>query len=404
LLELLKKSDLSLRSRKMKKKRRIITVIIIAAILILTIVIVNSQSKGKPYPVKVAEVSKGDIQTVLSTNALIKSKKTKEYMGKAQYTVKTVHVEVGDKVKAGDILLSYDIKDYENAVKQAQIQYDNAVLNKAELLEQKQKIEDQIKEMDEKIFILDGSSNPEDIANLQALIQARKNIQEISDEKVKLMDNSIALAKMQLDTCIENLNEAKQGIVAEFDGVVTQVNAKEDMPLSMAQPAFVVQQLDNLKGVINLGKYDAAKIKVGQRVTLKYESYVYDGKISFIEPVASKDITMGSADATILAEIDILNPDEHLKVNFDVNADILVASASQVLKLPTECLKYGKDGDVSVFVVKDGLAVLTPVKIGIQSDTEVEITDELSEGDLVISTPSDNITDGMAVVPAGEIK
>ena len=322
-------------------------------------------------------------------------------MGKAQYTVKTVHVEVGDKVKAGDILLSYDIKDYENAVKQAQIQYDNAVLNKAELLEQKQKIEDQIKEMDEKIFILDGSSNPEDIANLQALIQARKNIQEISDEKIKLMDNSIALAKMQLDICIDNLNEAKQGIVAEFDGVVTQVNAKEDLPLSMAQPAFVVQQLDNLKGVVNLGKYDAAKIKTGQKVTLKYESYVYDGRISFIEPVASKDIAMGSADATILAEIDILNPDDHLKINFDVNADILVASASQVLKLPTECLKYGKDGDVSVFVVKDGFAVLTPVKIGIQSDTEVEIIDGLSEGDKVISTPSDNITDGAAVVPQG---
>ena len=128
----------------MKKKRRIITVSIIVAVLILTIVIVNSQSKGKPYPVKVAEVTKGDIQTILSTNALIKSKKTKEYMGKSQYIVKAVHVEVGDKVKAGDVLLSYDIKDYENAVKQAQIQYDNAILNKAELLEQKQKIEDQI--------------------------------------------------------------------------------------------------------------------------------------------------------------------------------------------------------------------------------------------------------------------
>lgn len=388
----------------MKKKKRIITVIIIAAIIVLTIVIVNSQSKVMPFPVKVSEVTKGDIETILSTNALIESKKTKDYMGKAQYTVKSVNFEVGDTVKAGDILLSYDVKDYENAVLQAQIQYDNALLNKSELLEQKKDIEDEIKQMDEKIFILDGSSNPEDIASLQALIQARKNIQEISDEKIMLMDNTIALAKLQLDTYTDTLNEAMEGIVAEFDGVVTAVNATESLPLSMAQPAFVVQQLNNLKGVINLGKYDAAKIQLGQKATLKYESYTYEGRVSFIEPVASKDITMGTADATILAEIDILNPDEHLKINFDVNADLSIASAKQVLQLPTECLKYGKDGAVSVFVIKDGLAVLTPVTIGIQSDISVEIIDGLSEGDMVISTPPDNITDGTAVIPAGDIK
>lgn len=388
----------------MKKRRRIIILIIIVAIIALTIVIVNSQSKVKPIPVKVSEVTTGDIETILSTNALIESKQTKDYMGKAQYNVESVNFEVGDKVKAGDVLLSYEVKDYENAVLQAQIQYDNALLNKAELLEQKKDIEDEIKQMDEKIFILDGSSNPEDIANLQSLIQARKNMQEISNEKIMLMDNSIALAKIQLDTYTDTLNEAMEGIVAEFDGVVTQVNAKESLPLSMAQPAFVVQQLDNLKGVIKLGKYDAAIIEVGQKVTIKYESYTYEGNVSFIEPVASKDITMGSTDATILAEIDISNPDEHLKINFDVNADILIASAKQVLQLPTECLKYGKDGVISVFIIKNGFAVLTPVTTGIQSDIAVEIIDGLSEGDVVISTPPESITDGAAVIPEGDIK
>ncbi len=388
----------------MKKKRRIITAIIIVAIIALTIVIVNSQSKVKPFPVRTSEVIKGDIETVLSTNALIESKQTKDYMGKAQYTVESVNFEVGDMVKAGDILLSYEVKDYENAVLQAQIQYDNALLNKAELLEQKKDIEDEIKQMDEKIFILDGSTNPEDIANLQSLIQARKSMQEISDEKIMLMDNSISLAKLQLDTYTDTLNEAMKGIVAEFDGVVTQVNATESLPLSMAQPAFIIQQLDNLKGVISMGKYDAAKIQVGQRVTLKYESYTYEGRVSFIEPVASKDISMGSTDATILAEIDIINPDEHLKINFDVNADILIASEKQVLKLPTECLRYGKDDDISVFIIKDGFAILTPVTIGIQSDIAVEIKSGLSEGDVVISTPPESITDGAAVIPEGDIK
>ncbi|NLL68159.1 MAG: HlyD family efflux transporter periplasmic adaptor subunit [Clostridiaceae bacterium] len=387
----------------MKKKRRGIITVIIIAIFVLTIVIVNSQSKDKTLTVKTVEVVKGDVETILSTNALIQSKKTKEYMGKAQYTVDSVNFEVGDKVKAGDVLLTYKTKDYENAVLQARIQYDNALLNKAELLEQKKDIEDEIKKLDEEIFILDGSSNPEDIAKLQTLIQARKNIQEINDEKIMLIDNSIELAKLQLDTYTDTLNEALEGIVAEFDGVVTQVNATESLPLSMAQPAFVVQQLDNLKGVIKLGKFDAAKIQLGQKVTLKYESYKYEGTVSFIEPVASKDITMGATDATIVAEIDIINPDEHLKINFDVDTDISVAKVTQVLKLPTECLKYSKD-DTSVFVLKESIAVLTPIEIGIQSDTEVEVIKGLSEGDIVISTPAEYITDGIAVIPEGDIK
>lgn len=387
----------------MKKKRRIITIIIIVAVIAITIVFVNSQSKEKPFIVKTSVVTKGDVYTVLSTNALIQSKETKEYMGKAQYTVESVNFEVGEKVNAGDVLLTYDTKDYENAVLHAQIQYDNALLNKAELLEQKKDIEDEIKRLDEEIFILDGSNNPEDIAELQVLIQARKSIQEISKEKIILMDNSIALAKLQLDSSIDTLNEAQKGIIAEFDGVVTHVNATEALPLSMAQPAFIVQQLNNLKGVINLGKYDAAKIQIGQKVTLKYGANAYEGKVSFIEPVATKDITTGSADATILAEIDILNPDEYLKINFDVNADILVGSAKQVLKLPTECLRYGKDGEISVFVIKDGFAVLTPIDVGIQSDIAVEVIKGLSEGNAVISTPSEDITDGVAVIPAGEI-
>ncbi len=386
----------------MKKKRRIITVIIIVAIIALTIVIVNSQSKEKPLAVKTTVVLKGDVETILSTNALIQSKEIKEYMGKAQYTVESVNVEVGDKVEKGDILLSYKIKDYENAVIQAEIQYNNALINKSELLEQKKDIEDEIKRLDEQIFILDGSDNPEDIANLQASIQARKSIQEISDDKVLLMDNSITLAQLQLDTYTDTLNEAMEGIVAESDGVITQVNATEALPLSMAQPAFVVQQLDNLKGNIKLGKYDAAKIQIGQKATLKYETYLYEGRISFIEPVASKDISTGSTDATILAEIDILNPDEHLKVNFDINADILIASAKQVLKLPTECLKYGENGEISVFVVKDGFAKLTPIEIGIQSDVAVEVKNGLSDGDSVITIPSDDITDGLAVIPEGD--
>lgn len=315
-----------------------------------------------------------------------------------------VNAEVGQKVKANDILLTYDTSDLENTYKQAKIQYDNTLLNKADLLNQKKDIEEELSEIDEKIYALDGSSNPEDIASLQTLIKTRKSMQTISDEKLKLMENSISLAKIQLDSAYSRLNEAKDGIKAEFDGVVTKVNAIAGSPLSMGQPAIIVQQLDNLKGIVYFGKYDAAKIRIDQSVTLNYGNRIYEGRVSFIEPVANKDISMGSSDASIMAEIDIINPDENLKVNFDVNADILVGEVSGVLKLPIECLRYGRDNNISVFVVKDGRAILTTIKTGIQSDVEIQIIEGLKEGDIVISTPPNDLTDGAAVLTEGESK
>lgn len=381
------------------KKRKIAVFIAIFIIVALAVVVVNSQRQGKLPDIKTVTVTKGDIQTLLSTNALIQSKETKSYLGQAQLKVESVNFEVGQKVKKGDVLLTYDIDDLVLSVKQARIQYDNALLNREELLNQKDEIEKDIIELDEQIFALDGSSNPQDIATLQQLIQKRKSIQEVSKEKIQLMDNSVALAELSLTSAQDRLNEAEEGLKSAIDGVVTVVNAIEGSPLSMSQPAFVVQQLDNLKGVVKLGKYDAAKIRIGQKVTLSNGERTYEGIVSFVDPAAKKEPGMGT-DATLQAEIDILNPDDLLKVDFDINADILIGEARNVLTLPIECIQFNRD-DTSVFVVKDGIARSTIVKIGLQSDTSVEIVEGLSEGDVVISNPSIEIQDGTVVTKEG---
>lgn len=385
----------------MKKRRIVVFVVIVAVIAAIALMVINSKSTSSVTVIKATEVSKGDIQTILSTNALIQSQKTKDYVGYAQYTVDKVFVKVGQKVTTGEVLLSYDLKDLQLSVEQAQIQLDNAVLNKQELLDQKEQIEEDIRELDEQIYALDGSSDPQDMASVQTLIQRRKSMQNISDEKIQLMDNSIALAKLSLESSQERLAKAQGGIVSEFDGVVTEVNAVEETTLSMAQPAFVVKQLDHLKGIIKVGKYDAEKIRLGQKVTLKNSNNSYQGTVSFIDPAAKKAVGM-SGDATLQAEITIENADENLKIDFDINADILIADAKDVLTLPMECLIFDRDNNATVFTVKNGTATLTKVTLGIQSDTMAEIKEGLLEGDAVILSPADTLKDGTPVAQEGE--
>jgi HlyD family secretion protein len=385
---------------KMKKKALVITgIILIAAVLLVAM---TAGRRGvKPEVVKTASVIKGDLKSYLSTNAVIQSKNTKDYIGAAQLTVKSVNVKVGDKVKKGQVMLNYDLYDLNSNLAQAQLQYSNAVLQKKELIDQKKQVEDTIANLDIEIKQMEASKNPTDKVQLQTLKQQRESIQPISDEKVALMANSVSLAKIALDSAASKLEKYKEGIVADFDGVVTQLNAVEQSTLNPAQPAIVIQQLNNLKAVVSLGKYDAAKVKLGQEAVLKNGNKQYQGVVSFINPAAESTVSAAGQDTSLEAEIDIINKNPDLKVDFGVNVDILLGSSKNVLTIPVECIKYDKDGNSSVFTLVDGKAKQVSVNLGLQSDTEAEVVSGLSLGDSVILNPSISIKEGTAVKNEG---
>lgn len=383
------------------------TIVIIAITLIAVIAIVGygtASRAPKLETVKTVTAVQGEINSYLSTNAVIQSQKLKNYVGASQLSVEKINVAVGQQVKVGQVMLEYDVNDLKTSVDQAKLQYSNAVLQQKELKDQKKKLDDAIKDLDSQIENLDPN-NPADAVKLQTLKQQRQGLQPISAEKIKLMNNSVALAKIGLDSAESRYNKYKAGLVSEFTGTITALNASEGVALSPAQPAIVVQQLDNLKAKLSLGKYDARKIKVGQQAILKNGDSTYKGTVSFISPAAQKVTSMSGQDTSLEAEIDVTNPDENLKVDFDVNVDILLGTVEDALKLPVECIKFDKDGTSSIFLVVDGKAKETSIKLGLQSDVEVEVVQGLKAGDIVILNPGIAIKDGTAVkVNEGESK
>lgn len=379
-----------------KKKGFIITIIIL--IIVIAAGFLLFRNKGSGYEtVKTAAAAIGDIKSYLSTNATIESKSTKTYMGASQLTVKSITVNVGDKVSKGQLMLSYDLADLSTSLQQAGIQYSNALLQRDDLLNQKKQLEDTIKSLDSQITQLENSQNPINAAQLQTLKQQRNALQPISDEKIKLMDNSVSLAKLALDTAQSKYDKYKDGITADFSGTVTTLNAVEGSVLSPTQPAIVLQQLDNLKAILALGKYDAIKVKPGQEAVLTNGSKIYKGIVSYIDPAAVKVTSLNGQSTSLEADIDIPEPDFDLKVGFDVNADILVGSALNALKIPIECIKYDKGSKTSVFTVVNGIAKQVDVELGVQSDTEAQVVKGLNNGDIVILNPGISINDGTHV-------
>lgn len=390
----------------MKKK---VIAIIIAVVVIGGVFGLNriNRARNQGSAVKTSEVTQGDLQVYLSSTALVKSQEVKDYYG-AQAKVTKVNVKVGDTVKKGDVLVTYDQQDLNTQVKQAEIQYNNALLQKQDLVNQNNDIKNKIAEYDKNIKEINAKiekikDDPFEIDSLQVLNQDKANQEQkkaalapISDTKLQQADNSINSAKLTLDNANSNLSKGVSSITADIDGVVTALNVAEGAMGTIQQAAVTVQNVANLKVTLSLSRYDAAKVTIGQDAVIKNNGKEYKGKVSYISPTAEVAKTSTSGEANLSVDINITDVNPELKIGFEADVDILLNEAKNVIKVPTESLKTDKTGKSVIYIVEDNKAVEKEVTKGIQSDTEVQV-EGVTTGAKVILNPTDTIKDGTLV-------
>ncbi len=349
------------------KKKVIIGIIILVVIAAAIGIGRTSKNKGKFISVSSASVTKGDIKAYFSTTATIKSKNSKDYYAPDQAKVATVNVKVGDKVKAGEVLVTYQVADLTVAVKQAQINLSTA------------------------------NSQEQDLVN------NTKTQTPDSTEKLKQANNSISLAQLNLDTANANLAKSVNSNVADFDGVVTALNAKVggtgvgSSTSGGSTAAVTIEDESNLEAEVNLDKYSASEVKVGEAVTLNFANKNYTGKVSYVAPSAVTSTSSTTSSTTLLADIDIDKPQVGLIEGFDSDVNILTGESDKVLTVPAESIKTDKLGNNYVFVISNNKAVQKEIQLGLQSDTEAEVKSGLNVSDKVILNPSATIENGTLV-------
>lgn len=367
---------------------------------------IYSSNSKETTQVKVSAVTKGDVEDYLSTTGVIKSNNSKDYYG-PQGKVTKINVSVGDRVQKGDILMEFDIDDLKANIAQAEIQYNNAVLSKEMLVSNNKSINSKIAELNSEINKLDKEiSRLESVedpavqitvnelkAQRKALSQSKESITPIPDEQLKQADNAIKLAKSNLDTLKDASSKKSKVLKAEFDGVVTHIYTSVDSMSSGAQPVCTVQDIEDLKVTLSVGKYDSKLVKLGQEAKLSVEDETISGVVDFISPTATN--VLGEAVLTVDVTLDGYN--EYLKVDFTEDIDILINEVKDVLRVPMEAIKYLSDGSTVVYTVEDNIAKEVKVEVGVESDNFVEIKKGLTVRDKVILNPSDNIMDGTLV-------
>ena len=270
--------------------------------------------------------------------------------------IEKIYVEVGDRVKKGDLLAQMD----QASLIAAKIQHEDAKLN---------------------------------FERMDTLIAYGSISQQVYD-KTKM---AFELSKSALQTLQENVF-----LTAPFDGLVTGKYFNDGeiysgmAPNPMTGVACIVSlvQIDQLKVFINVSETYWPLIKKGMKASLASDIYPgekFPGTVYRIYP------TINPSTKTFQVEVKIPNPSEKLrpgmyaKINLEFGAqEALIIPSSALLKQEGTNQKY-------VFVEKDGIAEKKIVNTGRRYNDLVEIKSGLEAGENLIVAGQAKLMEGNMV-------
>lgn len=192
---------------------------------------------------------------------------------------------------------------------------------------------------------------------------------------------------------LTSLENVENGITAEFDGVVTEINAVEGATVADGSSLLKLESTQEVSVKISVTKYDLAKIKIGQTAVVTIGSKTYDGEVVKINKMAEQN---SSGAAVVGTEIKILNPDEDVYLGVEAKVVISTAKETETIIVPVAAVNVDMDGEF-VYIVQDGIVVKKPVVTGISSDTMIQILEGIEEGDQLINDVTTGLTEGMTV-------
>ena len=214
------------------------------------------------------------------------------------------------------------------------------------------------------------------------------------------LEANTQMERLGSEETLASMEEVKDGILADFNGIVTEVSVVEGAIPVQGEKLVTVESTDKVKVEITVSKYDLEKIAVGQTATINIAGQKYDGRVTKINGMAT---TNASGAAVVGAEIEIDNPDSGIYLGIEARVEIHIAQVAGAVAIPVELINSDKEGDF-VFIVDNGVVVKKRITTGITSDSYSEVLEGLSEGDQVIAATGPDLEEGMTVtaIPSGE--
>ena len=108
---------------KKRKHRKALIVIVVIAVLLIILKLVSCGRAGATGAVVITVLPiRGDLQDTVSTSGTVESGEVKVIFAPVSGTVGSVNAKAGDAVKAGELLIGYDMEEMERMLRQSELQ------------------------------------------------------------------------------------------------------------------------------------------------------------------------------------------------------------------------------------------------------------------------------------------
>lgn len=298
--------------------------------------------------VRVAPVTLEEVAQINDFTATVEANIVNNIAPTMAVRINKIFVEVGDFVRAGQKLVQMD----NNNLTQAKTQLDNLELS--------------FNRIDE-LFKVGGVSRSEWDAQKAALDVAR--------------------------TSYQNLVENTQ-LLSPISGVITARNYDSGDLYSMGRPVLVVEQISPVKLIINVSEQFYTKVKKGMPVDIKLDVYpgeVFQGKVSLVYP------TITSTTRTFPVEVTISNNNTKVRPGMFARVTMDLGTATRLMVSDQAVVKQQGSGERYLYVYNNGTAEYRLLEMGRRVDTKYEILNGVQEGEQVITTGLNKITNGTEV-------
>jgi len=336
-----------------------------------------------------------DIEDAVVATGTIKPSRLVSVGAQVSGRIESLKVELGDAVKAGDLIAEIDSRTQANNLESAQANLENAQAAR-DAQAATLRLYEQEFQRQKTMLAAKASARADYDSALANLNSARAQIRAL-EATIKVQETTVATAQT-------NLGYTK--ITAPVDGTVLAVVSTQGQTVNANQTTPTIVMLGDVGTMTvyaEISEADVVRVKEGQEVyftILGNASRRYASKLRKIEPApesitdedtssSSKSSTSSSTTSTAIyynGVFDIDNAAGDLKTYMTAEVHIVLARAERALVIPAAALgPRDPDGSYSVQVPdQDGRPQPRKISIGINNRAEVQVLSGLQAGERVV--------------------
>jgi RND family efflux transporter MFP subunit len=336
--------------------------------------------------VRVATVQPSEATVLVSLPATASAFSVANMFARASGYIDKRYVDIGDRVKAGQLLVEIVAPELDHQIAQAEatlVQLRAAVEQAHANRNLAQVTWDRDRGLVEKGWVTKQQGDVD-----RFTLAAREAALGVGLANVTAQEAQLQVLHQQ---------KAYQRVVAPFDGVVTQRNVEVGDLLHADTTSgtllFTVMQSNVIRAQVYVPQDSAFGLRPGVDAVVRVPEIprrTFPGKVTRIAEA------LEAGTRTLLTEIDIPNPDGALQPGSYCIIDLHIPRQTPSFLVPADALIFNQNG-AQIAVIDGGTAHIRKVSVARDLGTQLEVDDGVEQGEQVIVNPPVTLAEGSKV-------